>query len=250
MRWMTKNLPWGLLLGLVVLACAIAPENAAAAEGLRISEVFFDPLLVADARGEFIEVVNVSRRAVPLSDVQLVLPSGKRLRLQRRARSALAPGEVVVVRPKPLVPARADEVVATGLRLPNRAGRLELWVGKRRHDVAQWWVKWPWPRAKPGTSLERKAPDSDGARGQAWRRSRTPLRVVERASPGVVHWQVASKLRRWWRSQPSSARGEVLVDGEVASTDARAGQPREPRRGAAKRGAAKRGAAKRARAAP
>lgn len=154
-----------------------------------ISEIFADPLLVSDRVGEFVELVNVGSDPVQLDELRLRLPSGKVVGLLRPARPLLAPREVVVVRPSGAKVRDSNVAIARGMSLPNRGGRLELSWRAKPIDVAQWWVKWPWPKARPGVSLERRFAASDGAHGRSWRRSRTRLRVIERASPGVVHWR-------------------------------------------------------------
>jgi len=87
---------------------------------------------------------------------------------------------------------RPGSLALSGLRLPDRAGRIELrWRGSLL-DVAQWTRRWPWPKGRAGASLERRSARSDGRLGRAWRRSRVPMFGVERGSPGVVSWLGAS----------------------------------------------------------
>lgn len=150
-----------------------------------VSEVLVDPLLLDDSVAEFVELVNLSAGPVRLSDLSLTLPSGRVLVPERASAPVLLAGAVVVLTPQ----GRGDnEVRLRGLKLPNQAGRIELHWRKQLIDVVHWYRKKPWPKARPGVALERVSPAADGRLGLSWRSSRTPLRVMERASPGTVSW--------------------------------------------------------------
>lgn len=150
-----------------------------------ISELLVDPLLLDDGAGEFIEIVNLSPLAVRLGDLELALPSGRGLTPERPSLPILRAGEVLLLTPLGKGPGEAK---MRGMRLPNQAGRIELrWRGQAL-DVVQWHRKRPWPKQKPGFALERIAPDADGRVGASWRHATAPLRGIERASPGVLHW--------------------------------------------------------------
>ena len=150
-----------------------------------VSEVMVDPMLLDDSVAEFVELVNLSPGPVRLSDLSLTLPSGRVLVPERAAAPVLLAGAVVVLTPQ----GRGEnEARLRGLRLPNQAGRIELRWRKQLIDVVHWYRKKPWPKAKPGVALERVSPTADGRLGGSWRASRTPLRVMERASPGTVAW--------------------------------------------------------------
>lgn len=173
---------------------ASATAHLAAAVGapsLIISEVFADPLLQDDRAGEFVEVANVGDRPASLAAVRLVLPSGKVLGLARAGDRRLAVGAVLVLRPMGNHP---DGHHLPGLKLPNRAGRLELRWRDVVLDVAQWTGKWPWPKHRVGWSLERRGPGADGRVGRGWRHCRVAYHGVERASPG--------RLPRGWSLPP------------------------------------------------
>ena len=156
---------------------------ATAPPRLIITEIFADPLLQDDRAGEFVEVANVGARAASMAGVQLVLPSGRALVLAQPGNGGLAAGGVLVLRPMANHPGSQH---LPGLKLPNRAGRLELrWRG-RVIDVAQWTPKWPWPKHRVGWSLERRGVGVDGRVGRGWRHCRVVYHGVERASPGVL----------------------------------------------------------------
>lgn len=156
---------------------------------LVISELLVDPLLLDEGAGEYLELVSLSRHAVALRDLTLVLPSGKAVVPERPSAPLLQPGEVLVITP---LGQAAQEARARGLRLPNLAGRVELRHRGTLVDVAQWHRKAPWPKGKPGRALERISPTSDGSLGPSWRASQTVLRGVERGSPGTVAWPCAA----------------------------------------------------------
>ena len=147
-----------------------------------ISEVLVDPLLRDEGVGEYLELVNLSHSAVRLIDLTLVLPSGKRVALDRSPAPWLRVGEVGLVRPQP----RADDIGGKGLRLPNDAGRLELWWRNELIDTVQWHAKRR--RVHAGIALERLDPRSDGASPHSWRRASARVDKLERGSPGYVIW--------------------------------------------------------------
>ncbi len=165
---------------------------------LVISEVMTDPLLVDDVVGEYVEIIHLGAETASLAGATLVLPDGRAVSLLRprliekpsRRHAAPAPlppdlsGPDAVVQPGEVLVVRSSR--SRRLRLPNRAGRLELRRAGVLLDVAQWAGRWPWPRHKAGKALCRVAPERDGATGRAWRRCSAPLRGVERGSPGVV----------------------------------------------------------------
>lgn len=184
------------------------------ARDLLISEVMTDPLLLDDAVGEYVELVYLGAEPASLKDVLLRLPDGRDVRLdagesglstkpRKRRPRALLPRERdrkgrTGVEDATLRPASFEDSVRPGdvvvvrstrrrrLRLPNRAGRLELHVGHDVLDVMQWTAKWPWPKHRSGRALCRKSATHDGRLGRSWRRCRTSLRGVERGSPGVL----------------------------------------------------------------
>lgn len=152
---------------------------------LVLSEVLVDPLLLEDAAGEFIELVNLSPAAVRLPDLEVALPSGKIAVPERKDLPVLRPGEVILLTPLGKGP---NEARLKGMRLPNQAGRVELrWRG-HLVDVVQWHKKRPWPKQKPGLAIERVAPDSDGSLGSSWRHAAVALRGIERGTPGRLTW--------------------------------------------------------------
>ncbi|MEY3014298.1 MAG: Lamin Tail Domain [Pseudomonadota bacterium] len=158
------------------------PTDARAARiEVRISEVFSDPLLVDDPVGEFVELTNLGATAVIVDRLELLLPSGRRVVPRRPEAPALAPCEALVVRASAADPAEAS---AGPLRLPNRAGQIELYWRGRLLDRAVWTGRWPWPKHRAGRSLERRDAAVPGDEARAWRSARTVLRRVERASPG------------------------------------------------------------------
>jgi len=171
---------------------------------LVISEIFADPALVSDAAGEFIEFVNLTPGPIALAKIQIQTPSGRLLAVTSK-RKHVESGGVVVVRPSASrrprrmnsggSASRHVEGVATGMRLPNRAGRVALLWRGRVVDVAQWWPRWPWPKPRAGRSLSRVSPAADGRYGRSWRHETKPLRVVERASPGAHRWS-CKQLRK------------------------------------------------------
>ncbi len=164
------------------------PPLPPAVPRLIISEIQCNPLLHDDRAGEFVEIVNLAREPVRLADLALLLPSGVRAVPVRPSAPLLHAGEVVLLTP---LGGQAGEAAVKGMRLPNDAGRLELFWRQSRVDVAQWHKKPPWPKPLPGQSLERVRPNQDGESGRAWRRAQSVLHGVERASPGRVDWQCA-----------------------------------------------------------
>lgn len=171
-----------------VAAAALAVEPAQRAEGgaaLVVSELQVDPLLVDDAVGEYVELVNLGPGGIRVADIALLPPSGKVLRLTRPRLPILPAGGVMVVRRRPASPFDAG---APGLKLPNRAGRLEVHVRGKIVDVVHWLGKWPWPKYRAGRALERTHPRADGRLGRTWRHSRQPLRGAERGTPGQLAW--------------------------------------------------------------
>ncbi len=185
-----------MLQGLLVLILRVLPQSAIADPSeppplppavprLVISEIQSNPLLHDDRAGEFVEVVNLAREPVRLADLSLLLPSGVRAVPVRPAAPLLHAGEIVLLTP---MGAQPGEAAVKGMRLPNDAGRLELFWRQTRVDVAQWHKKPPWPKPHPGQALERLRPTPDGESGRAWRRSQSVLHGIERASPGRVDW--------------------------------------------------------------
>lgn len=171
-----------------------APRARIESPRLVVSEIFADPLLLEDRAGEFVEVANLGDRLTSLAGVQLVLPSGRSLALALPAGSSLQRGGVLVLRP---MANHKGGHHLPGLRLPNRAGRLELrWRG-RVLDVAQWTPRWPWPKHRPGRSLERRSPEADGRVGRSWRQSPRAYHGVERADPG----RLPASWQRWLAKQ-------------------------------------------------
>lgn len=158
-----------------------------------ISELLTDPLLRDEGVGDYVELANLATLSLRLADLALWVPSGKRLALERPKQPWLLPGEVVVVRGAAMAgPEQRSAIRAKGLRLPNSAGRVELWWRDRRIDVAQWQRKRPWPKGKPGVALERVTPQSDGTGPLAWRRATSAVDGLERGSPGRVEWPCSS----------------------------------------------------------
>lgn len=153
-----------------------------------LSELLPDPLLRDEGAGDYVEIANLATASVRLADLALVLPSGKKLALERPRQPWLLAGEVVVIQSAE-APGR---IRLKGLRLANSAGRLELWWRSERIDVAQWQRRRPWPRAKPGVALERVSPLADGSSPAAWRLATAAVDRLERGSPGAVAWPCAT----------------------------------------------------------
>ena len=190
----------GLMLTIVLFLTPAAWANPVASEPpplppavprLIISEIQSNPLLHDERAGEFVEVVNLAHEPVRLADLALLLPSGVRAVPVRPSAPLLHAGEVVLLTP---LGGQAGEAAVKGMRLPNDAGRLELFWRQSRVDVAQWHKKPPWPKPLPGQSLERVRPTQEGESGRAWRRAQSVLHGVERASPGRVDWLCADVL--------------------------------------------------------
>jgi len=149
-----------------------------------ISELLVDPLLRDEGVGDYVEVANLALQRVPLAELALLLPNGRRLPLLRSTRPWLEPGEVAVAQSQPA----SDRLQVKGLRLPNAAGRLELLWRGRAIDAATWLRKRPWPKVKPGVAWERRSPALDGNLPQAWRAATGTVDRLERGSPGRVDW--------------------------------------------------------------
>lgn len=182
---------------------------------LVVSEVFSDPLLVDDKVGEFVELTNLGPGAVALARLRLRLPSGQQARLERPARPTLAACEAMVVRALPQSP---EEAAAAKLRLPNRAGMVELLDGPRVLDRAVWTGRWPWPKHRAGRALERRNAEVPGDRAHAWRVARRPLRRVERASPG------------WHGLRCAAGKGGVAGTQDAGGGGSRGGERRGPKK--------------------
>ncbi len=153
-----------------------------------ISELLTDPLLRDEGAGDYVEIANLATVSVRLADLALLLPSGKKMAIERPRQPWLQPGEVAVVQGSE-APGR---IRVKGLRLPNAAGRLELWWRGERIDVAQWQRRRPWPRSRPGVALERVSPQVDGSGPAAWRQASEVVDRLERGSPGAVVWPCAA----------------------------------------------------------
>lgn len=164
-------------------AAVTAAESAGRPPRIAMSELLADPLLHEEGVGDYVELVVLSGEAVRLADLTLVAPNGKRLPMARPADPWLRAGEVAVVRPIAL----GRSVVAKGLRLPNGAGRVELWWRNRLIDVAQWQVHRR-SRSRAGIAIERVDPRMDGALPSSWRLARGVVDKLERGSPGAVEW--------------------------------------------------------------
>lgn len=173
--------------GVAVAVDLPAPATAAAMAGpprVLISELLTDPLLRDEGAGDYVEIANLATSSVRLADLALLLPSGKKMSLLRPRQPWMAPGEVVVVQGME-APGR---IRLKGLRLPNAAGRVELWWRSQRIDAVQWQRRRPWPRSKPGVALERVSPLVDGTGPAAWRSATAAVDRLERGSPGTVAW--------------------------------------------------------------
>ena len=158
---------------------------------LLISEIQVNPLLHDERAGEFLEIVNLSRQPVRLTDLTLLLPSGTRAVPVRPMAPLLYAGEVVLATP---LGSQPGEAAVKGMRLPNDAGRVELYWRQTRVDVIQWHKKAPWPKPVPGVALERVGPRGEATSGKQWRRAKQVWHGVERASPGRVDWPCAEVL--------------------------------------------------------
>ena len=210
------------------------PPLPPAVPRLVISEVQSNPVLHDDRAGEFVEVVNLAREPVRLADLTLLLPSGMRVAPARPAAPLLRAGEVVLLTP---LGSQPGEAAVKGMRLPNDAGRLELFWRQTRVDVAQWHKKPPWPKPQPGQALERLGPTRDGELGRSWRRATSVLHGVERASPGRVDWlcpdvqgtalegrcitpqraKAQQRCRVTWRGRTSRAQSPIATTGRRAA---------------------------------
>ena len=182
---------WGTLVGSRAFAQQAPPRVV-------VSEIFADPLLLADCFGEFVELANIGTTPAKLSELSILGTKGRVWRITGVQRDLLRAGEVVVVRPM-RTDGRAEQLqaVADGMSLPDRAGRLQLrWRGQLL-DTVQWWSKRPWPKHRRGSSLERRSAQHRGEFGRSWRRSKSVLRVIERGSPGTVSWLAGRPPRRY-----------------------------------------------------
>ena len=199
-----------ICLGAASLLTIATPLRAHAAEAARkaspvvVSELQVDPLLLTDAAGEYVELVNLGDRPLPIATLAVIPPSGRRIQLQRPRFPILPPGAVVVVRRRPR---HACEAAAPGLALPDRAGRLQVLARGVVVDTVHWMSTGPGPRRRAGRSLERRHPRAPGEYGRSWRHSRKALRRVERGSPGTLTWSCAevagTGLARACRASPS-----------------------------------------------
>lgn len=186
-----------------------APATTAAVAGppqVVISELLTDPLLRDEGAGDYVEIANLATMSVRLADLALLLPSGKKLALERPRQPWMSPGEIVVVQGVE----GPGRIRLKGLRLPNAAGRVELWWRSQRIDVAQWQRRRPWPRSKPGVALERVSPQADGSGAGAWRPATGAVDRLERGSPGAVLWPcpavVGTALAQKCLAQPRRPR--------------------------------------------
>ncbi len=181
-----------------------AADMAQSVPRIVISEVLADPLLHEEGVGDYLEIVQLSDQAVRLADLALLLPSGRRVLLERPAAPWLRAGEVAVLRSG----SGPGRILVRGMRLPNLAGRVELWWRDHRLDVAQWLHK---PRRwKAGVAMERRDPRLDGALLTTWRPATHQVDQLERGTPGWVQWPCAAVM------------GTVLASGSPCTTGDRA----------------------------
>lgn len=179
-----------------------------------VTELMTDPLLLDDAAGEYLELMLVSDEAVRVADLRLRLPSGKVAVPERPAAPNWQPGEVLLLSAQGLQPGSAR---VKGLKLPNPAGRLELWHRDQLLDVAHWHNKRPWWKRKPGVAQERTTLQLRGDDRRAWQPSRSLRRGQERGSPGVTQLTCRDLLATPWgqgggrhQLQPQCARLEEV----------------------------------------
>lgn len=212
-----------------------APELPLAATPLAVvTELMTDPLLLDDAAGEYVELMLLSDQAVRLADLRLRLPSGKVAVPERADAPHLQPGEVLLLTVQGLQPGSAR---VKGLKLPNPAGRLELWYRDQLLDVAHWHNKKPWWKRRPGVAQERTTLLLRGDDRRAWQPSRTVRRGQERGSPGETQLTCKDLLATPWgqgsgkeRLLPFCARlMRVQVIKKVQPTRAALGASRQER---------------------
>jgi len=160
-----------------------------------LTELMTDPLLLDDAAGEYVELMLLSEHALLVADLRLRLPSGKVAVPERPDAPLLLPGEVLLLTAQGLQPGSAR---VKGLKLPNPAGRLELWYRDQLLDVAHWHNKKPWWKRRPGVAQERTALLLAGDDRRAWQPSRTVRRGQERGSPGQTQLTCKDLLATPW----------------------------------------------------
>lgn len=160
-----------------------------------VSELMTDPLLLDDSAGEYVELMLLSDQTLRVADLRLRLPSGKVAIPERPDAPLWRPGEVLLVSGPGLQPGSAR---AKGLKLPNPAGRLELWHRDQLLDIAHWHNKPPWWKRRPGIAQERVSAAIPGDQPRAWQRSRTVRRGQERGSPGVTQLTCRELLATPW----------------------------------------------------
>ncbi|MSP90988.1 MAG: hypothetical protein EXR79_04165 [Myxococcales bacterium] len=178
------------------------------------------PLLLDDRAGEYVELANLGPTPVALADLRLLLPNGTAAPLLRPARPWVAAGEVALCTPL----GQFAAIQVPGMRLPDRAGRLELlWRGSAI-DVAQWLRARPGPKVPVGVSLERRDGEGDGARLTSWRQSRVPLRGLERGSPG--QWRPDILRRPDVPHRPDIPNSKEAHDPHACGTQKREPGPR------------------------
>ena len=167
-----------------------------------VTEVMSDPLLLEDAAGEYLELINLSDISLRLADIHVRLPSGKVATPDRPHQPLWSPGEVVLLSALGL---QQGSVRLKGLKLPNPAGRLEIWHHNQLLDVAHWHNKRPWPKRRPGVALERRSLTA-GGQASAWRRSATRQRGQEYGSPGLSQLPCRELLQTPWGQGSGAAQ--------------------------------------------
>jgi hypothetical protein len=167
------------------------------------SEIHYDPDRAPDRELEFVEIYNAGTQPAAVFSLILIDARGRRHPLVQGGVPLLEPGGVLLIGPA----ARGPRSITLGrLSLPNSEGslRLEDACGNTL-DVAIWKSRRPWPRHRPGRSIERRAPDCDGARPVCWVATSEREDAGDRATPGRVRWHDRKPSRRPGACEPRPA---------------------------------------------
>lgn len=159
-----------------------------AAGALVITEIMVDPVAVDDARGEYVEFLNITDATFDLRGWE-VTSGAKRHRIEDPSPVVIRPLGVVVLSATDAPPDNGGlfaDHAWSGLKLGNAAGDIALWCGSVLVDQVAWSTgSWP---LRPGRALvlDPAHADADANDDPAhWCAATLPFGSGDRGSPGL-----------------------------------------------------------------